>query len=323
VRVLMGVIKDRHGTYYARKTVPQKPRGLQAAVARVLDNGKVVQKHLKRSPGTKDSREANIRAKPVLAEFDRIISKAKALIAAADEPVVKRTSLSDIEIKRMAEFIYAKALAEDDGVRFTGREEKKRELAEMSCEAGVEVSLHIPIDQWPEFGLPRPQYEKNRSALLNRLRMMREAAAMGDISAVKYLVQEAMWAFNAEVDVNSAAYIRLGTACLYSYLRALEDIRKRDEGITVETPPVALPGARVTTVDAGTLQDALEGWKRHRARPKRTVDEFSRSVDMFIQLHGNMTVAAIKKAHALEYPWAKRSRQAGREVLDQCVVWQQ
>src|ERR1700722_9770448 len=116
----MGVIKDRHGTYYARKTIPDKPEGLQAAVARVLDNGKGLQKHLKRSLGTKDLREANIRAKPVLAEFDRIISKAEALIAAADEPAVKRTSLSDIEIKRMAEFIYAKALAEDEGVRFTG-----------------------------------------------------------------------------------------------------------------------------------------------------------------------------------------------------------
>jgi hypothetical protein len=74
----MGVIKDRHGTYYARKTIPNKPSGLQAAVARVLDNGKGVQKHLKRALGTKDLREANIRAKPVLAGFDRIIGEAKA-----------------------------------------------------------------------------------------------------------------------------------------------------------------------------------------------------------------------------------------------------
>ncbi|WP_409363823.1 DUF6538 domain-containing protein [Bradyrhizobium liaoningense] len=74
----MGVIKDRHGTYCARKTVPEKPEGLQGAVALELGNGKVVQKHLKKSLGTKDLREANIRAKPVLAEFDRIIAKAKA-----------------------------------------------------------------------------------------------------------------------------------------------------------------------------------------------------------------------------------------------------
>lgn len=103
VRVLMGVIKDRHGTYCARKTVPEKPAGLQAAVARVLDNGKGVQKHLKRSLGTKDLREANIRAKPVLAKFDRIIGKAKALIEAnRSSPTIKRASLNATEIARMA-----------------------------------------------------------------------------------------------------------------------------------------------------------------------------------------------------------------------------
>jgi integrase len=130
---------------------------------------------------------------------------------------------------------------------------------------------------------------------------MRRAAALGDISSVQDHVQEAMWAFNIELDEHSPSYTKLGIACLHSNLRALEAIEKRDAGITVETPAVVLPGAAVTTAGGGTLQDALEGWKRHRARPKRTVDEFSRSVDMFIQLHGNMPVAAIKKAHVLEY----------------------
>jgi hypothetical protein len=37
MRLLMGIVRDRHGTYYARKKVP--PR-LQEAVARVLNNGK-------------------------------------------------------------------------------------------------------------------------------------------------------------------------------------------------------------------------------------------------------------------------------------------
>jgi integrase len=301
VRVLMGVIKDRHGTYYARKTVPEKPKGLQAAVARELNNGKAVQKHLKRSLGTKDLRDANVRAKPVLAEFDRIIARAKSRLATTEAPAVKRTSLSDTEIKRMAEYVYAKALAWDEQCRFTGREERKRREAEIIRLEGSIEPLSIPHDQWPQFGVPRQVYEENAAALVDDLRVMREAAAMGDISAVQDHVLAAMWAFNIEVDEHSPAYIKLGIACLHSYLRALEDIGKRDEGITVETPPVALPGAMVATVNAGTLQDALEGWKRHRARPKRTVDEFSRSVDMFIQLHGNMTVAAIKKAYALEF----------------------
>ena len=44
--LLMGITKNRHGVYSARKKVP--PR-LQEAVARVLNNGKPKQVWLKRS----------------------------------------------------------------------------------------------------------------------------------------------------------------------------------------------------------------------------------------------------------------------------------
>jgi hypothetical protein len=47
MRVLMGVTKDRHNTYYALKTVPSKPKGLRAAVALELKNGKGTQANLK------------------------------------------------------------------------------------------------------------------------------------------------------------------------------------------------------------------------------------------------------------------------------------
>lgn len=46
----MGLIKDRHGTYYARKKVPVH---LQAAVARVLGGKRRSQVFLKKSLGTK------------------------------------------------------------------------------------------------------------------------------------------------------------------------------------------------------------------------------------------------------------------------------
>lgn len=300
MRVLMGVIKDRHNTYYALKTVPAKPKGLRASVAVELNNGKVSQANLKRSLCTKDLREANIRAKPVLAEFDRIIARAKARLAATAVAAVKRTSLNDTEIKRMAEWVYAKALAWDERIRFGGRDEQGRIRAEIIRVEGSAEAPLIPPAQWPARGLPRQVFEENHAELLDTIQVHREAAAMGDISAVQDHVLEAMSAFNIELDEHSAAYIKLSTACLHSYLRGLEAIEKRDAGITVETPVVAAPGA-AAVADGGTLLDAVEGWKRHRARPKRTVDEFSRSVDMFIQLHGNMSVAAIRKKHALDY----------------------
>jgi hypothetical protein len=299
VRILMGVVKDRHGTYCARKAVPEKPVGLQAAVARELNNGKAVQKNLKRSLGTKDLREANIRAKPVLAEFDRIIARAKAHLEATTVPTAKRTSLNDTEIKRMAEYVYAEALASDERARFSGRDEMKRMEAEIIRLEGSADPPRIPWEQWPLRGVPREIYEENRDALLEDLRMFREAAAMGDTSIVQDHVMLALATFNIELDERTQAYNKLSTACLHSYMRALEAIEKRDVGINVETPaPMALSPA---LGEGKTLQEAFEGWKRHRARPKHTVNEFSRSVDMFVQLHGNMRVAAIRKKHAIEY----------------------
>nr|WP_291577401.1 DUF6538 domain-containing protein [Bradyrhizobium sp.] len=73
VRALMGLMKDRHGTYYARVKVPDR---LQEAVARVLDNGKDRQSFLKKSLGTKDLKAANVRAKPIQAGFDRVFVSA-------------------------------------------------------------------------------------------------------------------------------------------------------------------------------------------------------------------------------------------------------
>ena len=99
MRALMGLIKDRHGTFYARHKVPER---LQETVARLLDNGKAKRVWLKKSLGTKVLSEANVRAKPVQIEFDRIIARAEERLKA--KPI--RTSLSDVEIKRMAEYTY-------------------------------------------------------------------------------------------------------------------------------------------------------------------------------------------------------------------------
>ena len=49
VRVSMGIIKDRHGTFYIQRRVPER---LQEAVARVLNTGER-RVFLKKSLGTK------------------------------------------------------------------------------------------------------------------------------------------------------------------------------------------------------------------------------------------------------------------------------
>ncbi|UPT92064.1 site-specific integrase [Bradyrhizobium barranii subsp. apii] len=273
MRVLMGVIKDRHNTYYALKTVPAKPKGLRAAVALELKNGKTSQANLKRSLGTKDLREANIRAKPVLAEFDQIIARAKARLAATTVPVVKRTSLNDTEIKRVTEYVYATALKEDEALRFSGRLELIGPHGE-----NVDADAHGDI-----------------------LRDFQQQFAVGDVSFAEQRAQNALASFGITLDQSCTAYHNLCIESAKALLNALDDIGLRYAGAVIETPRLPDSKALEGHGEGGTLQDALAGWKRHRTRPKRTVDEFGRSVDMFIQLHGNMSVAAIKKAHALEF----------------------
>jgi integrase len=51
----------------------------------------------------------------------------------------------------------------------------------------------------------------------------------------------------------------------------------------------------------GTFRDAFEGWNKERPRGKGTVHEYKRAVEMFIQLHGDLPVAAYKKSHARQY----------------------
>lgn len=103
----MGLNKNRHGTYEARKKVPQH---LEEVVARVLSNGKPKQVWLKRTLATKDFTEAKRRVKAVQIEFDRMLEKAQELLT--ERP--PRDTLSDAEIKLIADYHYAEMLHEDD-----------------------------------------------------------------------------------------------------------------------------------------------------------------------------------------------------------------
>src|SRR5260370_35949646 len=104
MRAMPYLIK-RKNVYYAQRKVP---KGLEAAVAVFLRQGKKRQSYLLRSLGTDSRTEANVRIKPVLIDFDRIFRGANAL---ENSKPPTRTTLSTAEIDRMAEYVYAKAFA--------------------------------------------------------------------------------------------------------------------------------------------------------------------------------------------------------------------
>jgi hypothetical protein len=152
------------------------PVRLQAAVARVLAQGKDRQSFLKKSLGTKDLKAANIRAKPVQAGFDRVFGEAEQLLAA--RPM--RETLSATEIKRMAEALYGRLLSNDEAWRFGGRAFMVQAAAQLRRD-GVEPTPHSPLHTLPEFGWSPEQLSEQRDNLASELQTMQEALARGDI----------------------------------------------------------------------------------------------------------------------------------------------
>ncbi len=249
VRALMNLMKDRHGTFYARVKVPVR---LQAAVAGVRGSKRPTQVFLKKSLGTKDLKVANIRGKLVLADFDRTISEAAALVKPSH--VAMRESLNATEIARMAEYVFAKQLAFDERFRFGGRDELKRlevEVRRQQVEGAELEPWAFPYDTLPPHGLSAAQLQYRRELDDDSLHMMRDALAMGDIGVEEH-VADALSAFGINLASSSSSDPTLGTAILNAYVRALKAIEQRNAGEPVETPKVAV----------GT--DAGLGVPRHR-----------------------------------------------------------
>ncbi|WP_343208230.1 site-specific integrase [Bradyrhizobium sp. Ai1a-2] len=302
MRVSMGIIKDRHGTYYVQQRVPAH---LQAAVASILDADEPRRVFLKKSLGTKNLKEAKAAAPHVLTDFNRIIAEAEALLK--EQPVV--TALTDTQIKRMAESYYATMLADDEEERRegTGSEPVFQGVAKQLDTAGVEYDTPFAVGVLPEAGLSDREIFKRAELLEYQLPMVSAALARGDITVMREELDELLYAFQCNLDRKSAAYRRLGMAVLAAHVRGLKDIERRNAGEPIETPHSAYahPGAPVAH-EGGTLRDALEGWKKERERPENVTHEYARAVEMFIQLHGNLAIASIKRSHALAFREALR-----------------
>jgi integrase len=303
MRALMGLIKDRHGTYYAQQRVPER---LQVAVARYLRNGKPKQVYQKKSLGTKNLRTANVRAKPVLAEFDRVLREAAALAVPKSTPPL-RSSLNAAEITRMSEALYGKLLADDESFRFGGRAKIAETVEWIRRNENPDFQLPYPIESVREHGWHPEQLARQKEHMVHELATMQEALALGDITAVEDDVALLLADFEINLDRKSAAYRELGMQALRGYVRALQAIDKRNAGEPIETPKFTR-GSQSAPVAAGTLRDAVKGWQKERQRPAGTVHEYERAVEMFIELHGDLSVAEIKKSHARKF------REAAQQV---------
>lgn len=322
MRVIMGVLRSKDGVYYVRKKVPAK---LEKLVPTVLGVSRPRMAWLKRSLRTKDQREANIKAKPVLIEFDRLLARAAVLLQ--DVPSV--TELSEILIERMADYLYAWMLEEDEGIRRdgTGSEEIFQEVAKQLRDEGVTYSTPFEITgNKPPFGLSDREILKVREDTDAMLPAAKHALARGDISFVREELDELLTIFRVNLDLSSRAYRKLGLAVLKRFVQALEAIHRRNEGEVVETPRVAEP-AHCEPASGGSLSAALAGWKKAKETTTTTLLEFELAVRRFTELHGDLQIEEISRRHVREFREAlqaipvRRSGALRSATLPDIMAW--
>jgi len=172
-----------------------------------LDNEKAKQVWLKKSLGTKVVAQANVRAKPVQMEFDRILARAESQLK--KHPL--RTSLSDIEIKRIADFFYAHELAGDDELRTDGRGDDPmyvsihRQLTEAGIESDAPYDLKS-LTLEPGQGLSKRMMERIKEDASAILSVAEDALARGDIRYIRYEVDALLEVFQINLDPSCEDY---------------------------------------------------------------------------------------------------------------------
>src|SRR5581483_9556401 len=212
---------------------------------------------------------------------------------------VKRQSLNPTEIARMTEAFFGQMLADDEAWRFGGRAHVARSVEWIKRNEDPEYEPPYPLESVPEYGWGSEQLARQKEYLADDLASAREYLAMGDISAVQEQVALLLWQFDINLDTGSPSYRELAMNVLRAYVRALEALDKRNAGVPIETPKFTLG-----TTDASrgsSLRAAVDGWKKERTRPEDTVSEYARAVAMFIDLHGDLPLADIRRSHASQF----------------------
>jgi hypothetical protein len=298
MRLVMGIVCHPNGVFYARKLVPDR---LREAVA-IVTNAKVTKvSWLKRSLRTRDPREANIRGKPVLAEYDDILGRAEASLT----PLPLRESLTRREIDRIADYYYAEKLAEDDEIRLngTGSEPLRQATATQLADMGIQPAAgYLRAGPPPEYGLSPREILQRAQTLDWVIPSAQLALAMGNIGSLEEEeVSELLITFGINLDRKSAAFRELGLALLKKRVEAYQAIADRMLGEPIETPHVSPPASSDAPLEAGTLGAAFEGWKKLRNRSVSTTKEFQYALGLFEQLHGAIPIASITRSHVRRY----------------------
>jgi hypothetical protein len=295
MRFGMGLIKNEQGVFHLRRKVP---KALEVATARVMGVPKQRISWLKQTLANKDGKRAKVLAKPIMMEFDRILAQAEALLV--EHPV--RTELTDAEIKQIADYFYAFTLCADEDLREEGigSDPVFASIHRQLTEAGIEFETPFKVTEQAGSGLSDRMMHKIEEDASVVLLAAKEALARGNINFIRYELNELLQLFRINLDPNCQDYRKVAIAVIKAEVRALEDVRARNRGEAIDSPKLIEPSSKVPVSNC-SLRAAYEGWDKMEQRPTSTRMEFSRGIDRFIALHGDLDVRQINKRHVREF----------------------
>jgi integrase len=281
----------KSGVYYFRRAVPDDVR-------RVI--GKTM---VKKSLGTRDVAAAKRKVPPLALQTEQEFLAAK---ARRDTP--PRTELSDGKISVLADDYLRVRLAEDDAHRIEGSKEDDdlyKAINRQVMEAVGRPGRWSDDEATAEIGLSDRAYQKQRETIEFVLPALKQKLARGDTRIVAFDVDEFLAIHDIKLDPASASYRKLCHEFLKVSIKANEASLKRLDGEIVETPParaISFNSRPHASASGGLhLMEMFNRWLDERKPPKKTELDFTTAIRRFIELHGDLSVPEINKAHVRTY----------------------
>lgn len=221
---------------------------------------------------TTDHRTACQKARLEYVRLDQEFSEVRKKLAA--QPVFE---LSKVEVQRIAALIRHDMLAEDESARAQGRE---------------------------------PGYFERLDAGLDAQRdMLNQALIQNDAGVVSGLLEDYQERLGFRLDPASPAHKELAYAVLQAIAKTTEELWQRNQGRLVDTPqapaPVRISGKAQPLAADGelTLSGLFEKWQdeKQRTLPADTITDYASHVRHFQELHGDLPLSGIAKAHVREF----------------------
>lgn len=296
----------RGSTFRLRLKVPVDLQGRGRFVTR---HGKP-QTDITATLKTGDHREAVSLWRTKAAEFQALFERERRLLNS--KPLAE---LPPGEQERLCDLFLHRLLAEDDEVRFEGLGDegvradvvKRLQAAGVRAGTGFTASASARTD-----GMSDREFIKQAEGLLALDADLRHALALGRTKMVEDEVDELLAGESLTLDRASKAYQDLKIAIMKTWLHAIEVMGQRLQGALIETPPEPSPNPRD---EGGSLTGALDGhllsrvaaeWALERKPSPQALRDAETTVRRFNELHGDLDVGAVTKAHVREFKAALR-----------------